>query len=75
MPDRRRSAEQKLARSAEGGVLRAEWVTREAERNVVAEVTRTVSDLVLVQERIVLAREVLRLTAGSRWRRLASPRG
>jgi cobalt-zinc-cadmium efflux system outer membrane protein len=53
-------------RGAEADVARAEWATREAERNVVAEVTRTFSDLALAQERVVLAREALGLATGLR---------
>ena len=46
-------------RSAEAGVLRAQSLVQDAERQVVADTLRTYSDLLVSQERASLAREIL----------------
>jgi cobalt-zinc-cadmium efflux system outer membrane protein len=46
-------------RSAEAGVLRAQSLVQDAERQVVADTLRTYSDLLVGQERANLAREIL----------------
>jgi cobalt-zinc-cadmium efflux system outer membrane protein len=46
-------------RSAEAGVLRAQSLVQDAERQVVADTLRTYSDLLVSQERVNLAREIL----------------
>lgn len=46
-------------RGAEAGLLRAQSLVQDAERQVVAETLKTYSDLVVSQERLNLAREIL----------------
>ena len=46
-------------RGAEAGLLRAQSLVQDAERQVVAETLKTYSDLVVNQERLNLAREIL----------------
>jgi cobalt-zinc-cadmium efflux system outer membrane protein len=53
-------------RAAASEVPRAEWESRETEREVVAETTRAFSNLLLAQERVGLAREALTLSTGLR---------
>jgi cobalt-zinc-cadmium efflux system outer membrane protein len=48
-------------RGGRADLVRAEWTLRETERDIVADVTKTFSDLLLVHERIDLTRETLRL--------------
>jgi len=48
-------------RGGKADVVRAEWTLRDAERDIVGDVTKTFSDLLLIQERITLTRETLRL--------------
>ncbi|MGH7366647.1 MAG: TolC family protein [Candidatus Rokuibacteriota bacterium] len=51
---------------AEADVRRAEWGSREAERDVIADVTKAFSDVLVAQERIALARESLTLAENLR---------
>ena len=53
-------------RGAEADVLRSQWTARDAERDVVAEVTRAFTELLIAQERIALAREALTLSESLR---------
>jgi cobalt-zinc-cadmium efflux system outer membrane protein len=53
-------------RGAEVQVGKAEWATRETEREVAADTTRAFSDLVLARERLGLAQETLTLATGLR---------
>src|SRR6266498_2220009 len=46
-------------RSADAGVLRAQSLVQDAERQVVADTLKTYSDLLVSQERVSLAREIL----------------
>jgi len=46
-------------RGADAGVLRAQSLVQDAERQVVADTLRTYSDLLVSQERVSLAREIL----------------
>lgn len=53
-------------RAAASEVSRAEWGSRETEREVVADTTRAFGDLLLAQERVGLAREASTLATGLR---------
>ena len=53
-------------RGAEADLLRSQWSARDAERDVVAEVTRAFTELLIAQERITLAREALTLAQSLR---------
>lgn len=53
-------------RAAASEVSRAEWGSRETEREVVADTTRAFGDLLLAQERVGLAREASTLASGLR---------
>ena len=53
-------------RAADSEVSKAEWGSRETEREVIAETTRAFSDLLLAQERVGLAREASTLATGLR---------
>ena len=53
-------------RGAEADLLRSQWSVRDAERDVVAEVTRAFTELLIAQERITLAREALTLSESLR---------
>ncbi len=53
-------------RGAEADLSRAQWAVRETEREVIADVTRTFSDLMVGQERVELAREAQTLAAALR---------
>ena len=53
-------------RGAEADLLRSQWSARDTERDVVAEVTRAFTELLIAQERITLAREALTLAESLR---------
>ena len=53
-------------RGAEADVVRSQWTARDTERDVVAEVTRAFTELLIAQERITLAREALTLSESLR---------
>lgn len=53
-------------RGAEADLLRSQWSARDAERDVVADVTLAFAELLIAQERITLAREALTLVESLR---------
>lgn len=53
-------------RGAEADLARSQWTARDTERDVVAEVTRAFTELLIAQERITLAREALTLSENLR---------